>query len=113
MEIQSSGMPATTRIADHPSVPGALQTAHPLQQQNNADDGKLRQAFDQFVGETFYSHMLKALRTSVGKPAYFHGGRGEEVFQGQLDQVLAEKLTETTASQFTGPMFELFQLNRK
>ena len=106
-------MPATTRITDQPSVPGALQTTHRLKQPGDSDQDKLRQVFDQFVGETFYSHMLKALRDTVDKPAYFHGGRGEEVFQGQLDQVLAEKLAETTAGQFTGPMFELFQLNRR
>lgn len=111
MEIQPIGIPATKRIPEGPSVPGALQSTAPLQQK--VDPGELRQAFDQFVGETFYSHMLKALRTSLDKPAYFHGGRGEEVFQGQLDQVLAEKLTESTASTFTGPMFELFQLSRR
>ena len=113
MEIPSTSMPAATRIADQPAVPGALtSTQRPLQQQAGGDI-ELREAFDQFVGETFYSHMLKALRKSVDTPAYFHGGRGEEVFQGQLDQLLAEKLTETTAAKFTGPMFELFQLSRR
>jgi Rod binding domain-containing protein len=73
---------------------------------------ELRQAFDSFVGETFYSQMLGAMRKTVGKPAYFHGGRAEEVFRNQLDQVLAEKLSEATAEQFTGPMFELFSLQR-
>ena len=64
------------------------------------------------MGETFYGQMLKALRSTVDKPAYFHGGRGEEVFQQQLDQLLAERLTESTAAQFTGPMFDLFLLGR-
>jgi hypothetical protein len=50
--------------------------------------------------------MLKAMRATVGKPAYFHGGRAEEVFQGQLDQHLAEHLTEASAARFTEPMFE-------
>ena len=57
--------------------------------------------------------MLKSMRKTVGKPAYFHGGRGEEVFQRQLDQVLAEKMSRSSASQFVGPMFELFMLQRK
>ena len=70
--------------------------------------GQLRQAFDQFVGETFFTQMLKSMRKSVGKPAYFHGGRAEEMFQSQLDQVLAEKMTAASAEQFTGPMFEQF-----
>lgn len=71
-----------------------------------------REAFDRFVGGTFYSQMLGAMQKSVGKPAYFHGGRAEEVFQSQLNQVLSEKLAEATANQFTGPMFELFSLSR-
>ena len=55
---------------------------------------------------------MQSMRQSVGKPAYFHGGRAEEVFQAQLDQVLAEKMTESTAESFSGPMFQLYQLNR-
>jgi hypothetical protein len=50
--------------------------------------------------------MIKALRSMTDKPAYFHGGRAEEVFQGQLDQKLAEHLTEASASRFAEPMFE-------
>ena len=73
----------------------------------------LRETFDQFVGETFYGQMVKAMRKTVGKPAYFHGGRGEDVFQQQLDQLLVERITKSTSSQFTGPMFELFELGRQ
>lgn len=73
---------------------------------------KLREAFDQFVGETFYGQMLSSMRKTLGKPAYFHGGRAEEVFQGQLDQVLGEQLAKASADSFTGPMFELFSLQR-
>jgi hypothetical protein len=73
---------------------------------------ELRKAFDDFVGQTFYGQMLSAMRETVGKPAYMHGGRAEEVFQKQLDQVMAEKLSDATASTFTGPMYELFKLPR-
>jgi hypothetical protein len=73
---------------------------------------ELREAFTSFVGQTFYSQLLGSLRKSVDKPVYFHGGRAEEIFQGQLDQVLAEDMTEATADRFAGPMFELFMLGR-
>lgn len=73
---------------------------------------ELREAFTSFVGETFYSQLLGSMRKTVEKPAYFHGGRAEEVFQGQLDQTLAADMTKATADQFTGPMFELFMLGR-
>ncbi|HTN75745.1 MAG TPA: rod-binding protein [Pirellulaceae bacterium] len=73
---------------------------------------ELREAFSSFVGETFYSQMLSSMRSTVQKPAYFHGGRGEEIFQGQLDQIMAEDMTKATSDQFTGPMFDLFMLGR-
>jgi Rod binding domain-containing protein len=79
----------------------------------DAKEGKLREAFDSFVGETFYGQMLKEMRKTVGKSAYFNGGRAEEVFRGQLDQKIAEKMAKANAKDFTGPMFELFSLNRK
>ncbi len=77
-------------------------------------DGKdLKTWFDRAIGETFFSQLIAQMRKTVSKPAYFHGGRGEEVFQGQLDQLLTERMTEASAEDFTGPMFELFQLRGK
>jgi peptidoglycan hydrolase FlgJ len=73
---------------------------------------ELREAFGDFVGNTFYGQLIASMRKTVDKPAYFHGGRGEEVFQGQLDQMLAEKLSDSTKEQFAKPMFELFMLGR-
>ena len=90
-----------------PSLDGSRGTRPILRQHGEGkspDD--LKAAFTQFVGETFYGQMIKAMRSTVGKPAYFHGGRGEEVFQGQLDQQLAQHLTEATADKFAGPLFE-------
>ena len=72
-----------------------------------------REAFDRFVGGTFYRQMLGAMQKTVNKPAYFHGGQAEEMFRGQLNEILADKMAEATADQFTGPMFELFQLSRQ
>lgn len=78
-----------------------------------ADEKELREAFQDFVGQTFYGQLLSAMRKTVGKPAYLHGGRTEEVFQNQLDQVLSEKLSEATAETFTEPMYQLFALSRR
>ena len=77
-----------------------------------AEESDLRAAFDSFVGEVFFGQMLKAMRKAVGKPAYFHGGRTEEIFTQQLDQVLAEKLSDSSARSLSGPMFELFSMRR-
>ncbi len=80
---------------------------------NKADDAKLQDAFNQFVGETLFGQALKSMRKTVGKPAYFHGGQAEEIFQQQLDQILGEKMAKASGHSFGQPMFELFQLGRR
>lgn len=79
----------------------------------NKDDDEVHEAFDAFVGEVFFGQMIKAMRKSVGKPAYFHGGRAEEIFQQQLDQVLGEEISKASSETIAEPMFELFQLSRR
>jgi Rod binding domain-containing protein len=49
--------------------------------------------------------MMKAMRSTVKEPAYFHGGQAEKVFQSQLDQQLADVMSEASASQIAEPMF--------
>ena len=97
----------------------ALQAAHlpgtgprPPAVEGN-EDIEARDAFQSFVGQSLFGQLLRAMRKTVGKPAYFHGGRTEEVFQQQLDQVLAEKIAETSAARVAEPMYELFTMQRR
>ena len=76
------------------------------------EEDPLREAFQDFVGQTLFGQMLQSMRSTVGKPAYFHGGRGEEVFQQQLDAVLVEQISEASSSTVADPMYELFSLQR-
>jgi Rod binding domain-containing protein len=96
--------------ANGPSPGGVLQAADG---NGNVDEEKLHDVFNQFVGETFFGQLIKSMRSTLDKPAYFHGGRAEEVFQGQLDQMLSEQMAETSSEQIAAPMYELFQLNRQ
>ena len=82
------------------------ESSSSLSAKGNEKAGELRVKFTQFVGEAFFGQMLKAMRSTVGKPAYFYGGHAEEVFQGQLDQTMSEHLTKASASKFADPMFE-------
>lgn len=79
---------------------------------NDGQDKEVRQAFQSFVGQTLFGQLLKAMRKTLDKPAYLHGGRAEEIFQQQLDQVLAEKIAQTSSEKFSEPMFELFMMKR-
>jgi Rod binding domain-containing protein len=111
--INSSIWQSASIHRDGASVPKALNAV------GQGRDGKpeesseeLRQAFQSFVGETLFSQMLKAARKTQNKPAYFHGGRAEEMFQQQLDQVLAEKFAQSDGARFSDAMFELFTMKR-
>jgi len=73
---------------------------------------QFREAFTDFVGQTFFGELLKQMRATVDKPAFFHGGLGEDIFQSQLDQILVERMTEASGSSFSGPMFELLMARR-
>jgi peptidoglycan hydrolase FlgJ len=111
MDISSVSAPPYRAAYD---AAASVRTAgQRLQSQDDAEESKLREAFQDFVGQTFYGQMLSSMRKTVGKPAYFYGGRTEEVFQTQLDQVLAEKLSDATADTFAEPMYQLFSLSRR
>jgi Rod binding domain-containing protein len=82
-----------------PQLPGAKESA--------ADKAeKLHSTFTQFVGQTFYGQMIKAMRSTVTQPAYFNGGQAEKIFQSQLDQTLADQMTKASADRFAEPMFQ-------
>ena len=74
------------------------------------DQSQLREKFDSFVGESFYGQMLQAMHKTVGKVPYFNGGRAEEMFQGQLDQVLSESMSKANGGSLSEAMFDLFNL---
>ena len=92
-----------------PSVPSTLgpvnTAANRFETPDFGNKDELKEKFTQFVGETFFGQMIKSMRSTVGKPAYFHGGQAEEAFQGQLDQKLAEHLTKASADKFSEPLF--------
>jgi len=95
-----------------PASARALSTP-PKPPDPDAKSQTLRRNFEDFVGQTLFGEMLKSMRKTQHKPAYFHGGRGEEIFQQQLDQVLAEKLSHASAEKLAGPMYELFMMSRR
>lgn len=97
-----ASLPSTDRFAAH------LSTANAAEKTPKAQDVETKEAFQQFVGETFYGMMLKQMRQSVEQGPYLHGGQGEAIFQQQLDQVLVERMSAASADTFAEPMYALF-----
>ncbi len=95
-------------------LPSKEQEALPIKRVLTPEEqaAELKDKFQDFVGQTFFSELIKSLRTAQKGAAYFNGGRAEEVFQGQFDQMLSEHLSEASAKSISDPMFELFQLGR-
>jgi Rod binding domain-containing protein len=101
-----SSLPSTDRF------PAYLPATNAAEKSPKPGDVETKEAFQQFVGETFYGLMLKQMRQSVEQGPYFHGGQGEAIFQQQLDQVLVERMSATSADTFAEPMYALF-MNRQ
>lgn len=73
-------------------------------------DAELRSTFQKAVAGQMFGMMLKSMRTTVGKPAYLHGGQGEELFQSQLDQHIVEQLSESDGSPFVQDLYKQFRV---
>ncbi len=102
--------PAAASPTPPPASPPASLTT-PATSAGGSEE--LREAFGDFVGQTLFGTLMSSMRQSVGKPAYMHGGRTEEVFQQQLDQRLVEQIADASREQVADPMFELFQMQRR
>lgn len=102
------------RHQDPVALPDQTQEPMPLKKTLSSQEqaGELKEKFQEFVGQTFFSELIKSMRTSQQGAAYFNGGRAEEVFQGQFDQMMSEHLSEASAQSISDPMFDLFQLGR-
>lgn len=90
-----------TQSTIRPLRPGPASHEQKVEQAN-----EIRDAYRTFVGETFFGQLLKSMRSTQDKPAYFHGGQAEEMFRSQLDQTLAQNMTEASADKIADPMFE-------
>lgn len=104
----------TTRTGLPPTSSGPLADGLLSQTRPRPSRGELdaRQTFQDFVAGTFYKQMLKALRKTLDKPAYMHGGQAENIFQSQMDQQVAEDLAASQGATIADPLYTAFRLNR-
>jgi hypothetical protein len=62
----------------------------------HGDADALRSKVSEFVGLTFFAPLLKQASDPVLKGEYLHGGRGEQVFRGQLNEILALRIGQSS-----------------
>jgi hypothetical protein len=99
------------QIADLAKPPDA-QAATLRTQTSGHDTPELKETFTDFVGQSFFGELVKQMRATLDKPAFFHGGLGEDIFQSQLDQILVERISDASAASFSEPMYELLLARR-
>jgi hypothetical protein len=87
--------PITTTAPSPPTLTGEAK----------ARARRLRGKIDEFVGIAFYGELLKATRNSSLQGEYGHGGRGEEVFAGQLHMELAQQAGRARRSPLTDAIY--------
>lgn len=98
---KSAGSDLRTRLLAARTDAAAPRSADP-------GDLEIRNKFQDFVAGTFYKTMLKAMRDSQRPPKYFYGGQGEQIFQGQFDQQIAEQLARQHGDDFAGPLYNAY-----
>ncbi len=74
------------------------------------DQSELHKNFNAFVGQSFYGMLMQQMHKTVGKAPYMNGGRAEQAFQGQLDQVMSEKMAQADGGKFSDAMYNLFNM---
>ena len=84
-------------------TPASATTATaPVQTKDRArDKAEFKEKLAEVLGTTMYGMMFKAMRKSMEDTPYFNGGRAEQIFGQQLDQILAEKMGRRDASKFS------------
>ncbi|WP_339734116.1 rod-binding protein [uncultured Gimesia sp.] len=96
----------TSLLAEATNAPSALN-------ETNQASPEMKEAFQDFVAGTFYKQMFKSFRSAQNKPAYFHGGQAEEMFQAEMDQQISADLAKGQGGAFSDTLFSAFtrQLN--
>jgi hypothetical protein len=67
---------------------------------------EVRKLVGQTVGNVFYGTLLRQMHASTIKGPYLHGGRGEEVFQGQLAVELGRRMGQAPGEPITEKLMQ-------
>jgi len=88
-----------------------MEATSAVPQSVTRDLTRLREVTGKVVGNVFFGSMLKMMRDSKIKGTLGHGGRGEEVFSGQLHGILSERMGEKAHGGVVGALYK--QLERQ
>lgn len=101
---QSAMKPTAEPRPDRPAPNAAAPSAASLfgsrldhaRTAGKGEKDQLRELTEMLVSTAFISPMFEQMRSDPLAADLFHGGRGEEVFQQQLDQVYADRIASAS-----------------
>lgn len=71
----------------------------------------LRQAAEQFVSTSLLTPLLAASRQDPFRSELFHGGFGEDAFMQQLDQILADRMSQRMSMPLVDAIYNKLNTN--
>ena len=80
-------------FASAPVFNGFLDRAR---SEGQGEEAQLREAAEKLVSTTLIMPLFEQLRNDPLAVNLFHGGRGEKIFQQQMDQVLSDRIAGAT-----------------
>ena len=79
--------------------------------QNMTDEQKVRLAAEQLVASTMLKPILSQIRQDPFKSDLFHGGRTEEIFGEQLDNIIADRMVSKQGFGLVDSVYKNFMNN--
>lgn len=69
---------------------------------------KLKEVTSQFLSAALYLPLMKQMREDPFKTEMFHGGMGEDMFNQQMDQQMADRLASSSSGQLGESIYKRF-----
>ena len=84
-----AALPSDQNIAAAPVFNGFLDRAR---SEGQGEEAQLREAAEKLVATTLIMPLFEQLRSDPLAANLVHGGRGEKIFQQQMDQILSDRI---------------------
>lgn len=91
-----------------PGTPSAMQLGEAVAKRavRSSKQDSMRKEVGEFVGNIFYGTLIRQMQASKFKTKYMDGGRGEEVFQGQMGMELAQRMGRSVSDPVSNKLYE-------
>ena len=109
--------PGIDRSTDASSSPSAASLfgsrLDHAQTAGQSEDEQLKELTEMLVSTAFIMPMFEKMRNDPLASNLFHGGRGEKVFQQQLDQVISDRISSASSLGLADALYNQFSRGKR